>query len=82
MSFGVPVIARNIPGNRFITHDKTGFLFDTENEFSILMNILLRNKDKWCEISTNSHQYIQSQHNEKEEHDFYRRSVSNKVIPS
>jgi len=45
MALGVPVLARNCAGNRsIVTHNKTGLLFGTDQEFLTLAQQLLKDE--------------------------------------
>ena len=70
MALQVPVIARNIEGNRFIIDGKTGFLYDTPSEFEDLATKIIQgnvesNKLR-ANIVSNAYKFIQNFSSKKE----------------
>ena len=72
MSYGVPVLAHDIPGNSFIVDEKTGLKFSSENEFATKLAALLQNEERRDEIGMNAYFYIKENHSTDKEGDFYR----------
>jgi len=72
MSFGIPVIARDIPGNQFIVHGKTGLLYQQPQEFTKNLKLLFENKSRWSEISRASQEFVKANHNANIEEIFYK----------
>jgi len=72
MSMGIPVIARDIPGNQFVEHGKTGFLFKTTAEFAHFMDILAKDRTKWSKMSNSAHEFIKRNHSIEHEEKFYK----------
>ena len=70
MSLGIPVIARNIPGNRFIKSGETGLLFDDPEDFSNNLR-KLENGVLWETLSKQAKTYIKNEHSEKIENETY-----------
>ena len=70
MSLGIPVIARNIPGNRFIKSGETGLLFDDPEDFSNNLR-KLENGELWENLSKQAKNYIKDEHSEKIENETY-----------
>lgn len=81
MAFGIPVIARDIPGNNYIINDTTGFLFQTADEFTRIVNQLISNESKWSEVSKNSQEYIKVHHNIMNEKLFYQKMIQTIPLP-
>lgn len=73
MSYGVPVLAREIPGNSFIVDEKTGLKFSSEAEFATRLEKLLQNEKRRDEIGMNAYFYIKENHSTENEGDFYRK---------
>ena len=73
MSYGVPVLARDIPGNSFIVDEKTGLKFSSEAEFTTRLEKLLQNEKRRDEIGMNGYFYIKENHSTEIEGDFYRK---------
>ena len=73
MSYGVPVLAHNIPGNSFIVDEKTGLKFLSEAEFTTRLEKLLQNEKRRDEIGMNAYFYIKENHSTENEGDFYRK---------
>ena len=72
MSYGVPVLARDIPGNSFLD-EKTGLKFSSEAEFTTRLEKLLQNEKRRDEIGMNGYFYIKENHSTEIEGDFYRK---------
>ena len=73
MSYGVPVLARDIPGNSFIVDEKTGLKYSSEAEFTTRLEKLLQNEKRRDEIGMNGYFYIKENHSTEIEGDFYRK---------
>ena len=72
MALGTPIIARNILGNNcFIEHGKTGFLYDTSDEFLEIAQDLIANSKIQEAISENAQQQIAEHHKFEDERDGY-----------
>ena len=76
MSYGVPVLAHDIPGNSFIVDEKTGLKFSSEDEFATKLATLLQSEKRRDEIGMNAYFYIKENHSTDNEGDFYRKSGS------
>ncbi|XP_078362582.1 glycosyltransferase 1 domain-containing protein 1-like isoform X1 [Oculina patagonica] len=63
MELGVPVLARNIPGNSaLIKHRETGLLFDSPEEFITLARELKDSPSLRSHITTNAKNYVCEHH--------------------
>eukprot|EP00112_Aurelia_sp_Birch-Aquarium-sp1_P024729 Seg796.2 transcript_id=Seg796.2/GoldUCD/mRNA.D3Y31 product="Glycosyltransferase 1 domain-containing protein 1" protein_id=Seg796.2/GoldUCD/D3Y31 len=77
MSFGTPVIARNIDGNAaVIKHRKTGLLFDTPKEFKELASELLLSESLKDHLIKNAKEYISREHSVEKERETYCKLVN------
>lgn len=72
MSYGVPVLARDIPGNSFIVDEKNGLKFSSEAEFTTKLEKLLQHEKRRDEIGMNAYFYIKENHSTENEANFYR----------
>ncbi|RXI97887.1 glycosyltransferase [Anaerobacillus alkaliphilus] len=67
-----PVVARNNGGNQsIIKHEKTGFLFDTIEDFYQQVQHLLNSKQLYKQISENGRKYVTEHHSLAEEIEKY-----------
>ena len=72
MAIGVPVIARNIPGNQaIITDNKTGMLFSTPEEFVGKAGRLLNDAELFKKLAISAYSYVIHYHNPYLESKFY-----------
>ncbi|KAK1156379.1 glycosyltransferase 1 domain-containing protein 1-like [Acipenser oxyrinchus oxyrinchus] len=72
MHLGVPVLARNIPGNAAIViHEDTGLLFSNPQEFIELSKRLIREPALREQIVCNARAYVREQHSRDKERDTY-----------
>ncbi|MGH0167325.1 UNVERIFIED_CONTAM: hypothetical protein FKN15_004160 [Acipenser sinensis] len=72
MHLGVPVLARNIPGNAAIViHEDTGLLFSNPQEFIELSKRLIREPSLRERIVCNARAYVREQHSREKERDTY-----------
>lgn len=63
MSYGIPVIVSNNPGNRTtVTHGQTGFLYNTEDEFLEFAEQLLNNNKIKHKMGQLAKKYIDKHH--------------------
>ena len=76
MSYGVPVLAHDIPGNSFIVDEKTGLKFSSETQFAAKLEMLLKNEKRRDEIGMNAYFYIKEKHSTEKEGYFYRKRVN------
>ncbi len=73
-----PVVARKNGGNQSIVdHERTGFLFDTNDEFYDQIEQLITNEHLYKQISKNGQQYVLSHHSLAEEIDHYLQLYNN-----
>ncbi|KAJ8285842.1 hypothetical protein GJAV_G00031560 [Gymnothorax javanicus] len=76
MHLGVPVVARDIPGNAAIVqHEETGLLFSTPQEFVTMSKRLLEDGPLLERIVSNGRQYVEKFHSLAEERTVYQRLV-------
>ncbi|XP_028851101.1 glycosyltransferase 1 domain-containing protein 1 isoform X2 [Denticeps clupeoides] len=72
MDLGVPVLARNIPGNAAIVqHERTGFLFSSPEEFICLAKRLLGAPELMERVVTNAKRYVDEHHSSTRERTTY-----------
>lgn len=72
MKLGVPVLARNIPGNTaVIQHGESGLLFDTPQEFVSLSKELLKTPSLRSRLINNAKTYVSEHHSIKNERNTY-----------
>ncbi|CAL1537334.1 unnamed protein product [Lymnaea stagnalis] len=72
MQIGVPVLARNIPGNKAIIKDGcTGFLFDSPQGFLKKAESLTQSVEACQMITRNAKDYVSQQHNLESERKAY-----------
>ncbi|XP_038059189.1 glycosyltransferase 1 domain-containing protein 1-like [Patiria miniata] len=72
MDLCVPVIARNIPGNRtLITHRQTGLLYDTPEEFINLAEDLLTSPGQHAAITRQAKEFVDAHHSPQSERTTY-----------
>jgi glycosyltransferase involved in cell wall biosynthesis len=63
MHIGVPVLARNIPGNAAIVrHESTGLLFETPAAFRVQAEALLGNSELGESLVSNARKYVEAHH--------------------
>lgn len=73
MALGVPVLARNIPGNSaIIQHRDSGLLFDTPEEFVELARELTESPTLHTHLTTNAKKYVSEYHSIEMERKTYR----------
>nr|XP_020644553.1 glycosyltransferase 1 domain-containing protein 1 isoform X2 [Pogona vitticeps] len=76
MDLNIPVLARNIPGNAaIITHEVTGFLYSTPQEFIQLSQRLAADPSLRREIVTRGKEYIAKHHLWEHEREAYQNFV-------
>ncbi|XP_033628470.1 glycosyltransferase 1 domain-containing protein 1-like [Asterias rubens] len=81
MDLCVPVIARNIPGNRtLVEHRQTGLLYDTPQEFIFLAKDLLMNPEQRSVITAKAKQLVESCHSAQAERFMYTGLIK-KMLP-
>ncbi len=81
MDLCVPVIARNIPGNRtLVQHRQTGLLYDSPQEFISLAKDLLASPEQRSVITAKAKQLVESCHSAEEERCMYT-SLIKKLVP-
>ncbi|XP_059178001.1 glycosyltransferase 1 domain-containing protein 1-like isoform X2 [Physella acuta] len=72
MQIGIPVFARNIPGNRAIIEDNvTGFLFDSPQTFLQKAESIVENVDRSLNVTKQAKEYILQHHNLESERKAY-----------
>ena len=72
MMLGVPVLGRDIPGNRAVVKDgETGFLFATPTEFFNKATVIINENDQVAKIVSSARSYVVNQHNPYDEAAFY-----------
>lgn len=72
MFLGKPVVARNNGGNKsIIQHGKTGFIFNTTDEFYIQLDKLLSDENYKSQICRNALEYVKKFHSLQLEIDCY-----------
>ncbi|XP_013381591.1 glycosyltransferase 1 domain-containing protein 1 [Lingula anatina] len=77
MVMGVPVVARNIPGNAaVIQHRKTGFLFNTPQEFIEIAQELLQDRTLCTAIATSAKTEAERKYSCKKEMEAYRKLLN------
>ncbi|KAK1787104.1 hypothetical protein P4O66_017480, partial [Electrophorus voltai] len=77
MDLGVPVLARNIPGNAAIVrHGITGLLFSCPEEFVCLSKQLLHDKELRASLGRNGTRYVTQHHSAALERTTYQRLVA------
>ncbi|XP_069071469.1 glycosyltransferase 1 domain-containing protein 1 [Pleurodeles waltl] len=77
MDLGVPVLARNIPGNAaIISHQDTGLLFSDPQEFVQLAERLIGNPTLRSQIVGNAKEYVNKQHSWHLEREVYQSLVA------
>ncbi|XP_070572608.1 glycosyltransferase 1 domain-containing protein 1-like [Ptychodera flava] len=77
MDLGVPVIARDIPGNTAIVqHNKTGLIFDTPQVFIEQVELLIDSEKLHQDLIKNAKEYINSEHDSEKEKATYVKLVS------
>lgn len=70
MAMGRPVVASNIPGNSdLVTHEKTGFLYKDDKEFSRIIRELVENRDFLEEIGKAGQENVLQGHSVQKEID-------------
>lgn len=63
MSYGIPVLVSNNAGNRsLVSHKKTGFVYDTQNEFLDYSELIINNNKIKQGIGQQAKQYIATNH--------------------
>ncbi|KAJ7333825.1 Glycosyl transferases group 1 [Desmophyllum pertusum] len=72
MVLGVPVLARNIPGNSFVKHRESGLLFNTPEEFVTLAKELKESPSLHNHITTNATKYVSEHHSVEAERKTYK----------
>ena len=78
MALGTPIVARNILGNScFLEHKKTGFLYDTPEEFLDIAQALIADVNLQNEIVQNAKLQIETQHKFEEEREGYLKLIEN-----
>ncbi|NWX66476.1 GL1D1 protein, partial [Promerops cafer] len=76
MDLGIPVLARNIPGNAaIIKHKQTGLLFSTAQEFVVLAKSLMNDPIMEKEIVTRAKDYVKKHHSWEGERKTYQNLV-------
>ena len=75
MASGVPVIARNIPGNSFID-DQCGLKFDTIDEMSEKIRLIFDDNQLRDQLGQNARSYIDKHHSFENECELYRKLIS------
>ncbi|KAJ8263231.1 hypothetical protein COCON_G00156880 [Conger conger] len=76
MHLGVPVVARDIPGNAAIVrHEDTGLLFSTPQEFVTVSKRLLEDRPLLERVVRNGKQYAETFHSLAEERIVYQKLV-------
>ncbi|NWI02322.1 GL1D1 protein, partial [Tichodroma muraria] len=76
MDLGIPVLARNIPGNAaIINHKETGLLFSTPQEFVVLSKSLMNDPIMEKEIITRAKEYVKKHHSWEGERKTYQNLV-------
>ncbi|NWT21533.1 GL1D1 protein, partial [Vireo altiloquus] len=76
MDLGIPVLARNIPGNAAIVkHKETGLLFSTPQEFVLLSKSLMNDPIMEKEIITRAKDYVKKHHSWEGERKTYQNLV-------
>ncbi|XP_035235897.1 glycosyltransferase 1 domain-containing protein 1 isoform X1 [Anguilla anguilla] len=76
MHLGVPVVARDIPGNAaIIRHEDTGLLFATPQEFVTMSKRLLEDRPLLESIVSNGKRYVEKFHSLAEERIVYQKLV-------
>lgn len=72
MACGLPVIARAIPGNSaIIQHGKTGFLFETDDDFATYALQLLDSRSLRHNMISSAVSYVNKHHHPSDEQNFY-----------
>ncbi|KAK6967565.1 glycosyltransferase 1 domain-containing protein 1-like isoform X1 [Biomphalaria glabrata] len=72
MHIGVPVLARNIPGNKAIVQDGvTGLLYDSPQEFIEKAESLTQCPDAYVTLTKNAKEYVHTYHNLEDERKKY-----------
>lgn len=68
MSYGVPVLASNNAGNRYIIHhQQTGLLYDDEEEFLDYARAIINNKEQRQQVGQWAQKYIAEHHSSQYE---------------
>ncbi|XP_054029183.1 glycosyltransferase 1 domain-containing protein 1 [Dryobates pubescens] len=76
MDLGIPVLARNIPGNAaIIKHKETGLLFSNPQEFVLLSKSLMNDPIMEKEIVTRAKEYVKKHHSWESERKVYQNLV-------
>ncbi|XP_061866005.1 glycosyltransferase 1 domain-containing protein 1 isoform X1 [Colius striatus] len=76
MDLGVPVLARNIPGNAaIINHTETGLLFSNPQEFVVLSKSLMNDPIMEREMVTRAKDYVKKHHSWESERKTYQNLV-------
>uniref|UniRef100_A0A8D2ZPD6 Glycosyltransferase 1 domain containing 1 n=1 Tax=Scophthalmus maximus TaxID=52904 RepID=A0A8D2ZPD6_SCOMX len=76
MDLGVPVVARDIPGNSSVVqHDVTGLLYSTPQEFVHQSQRLLSDHELRGRVVHNGKLYVEEHHSLKRERETYQRLV-------
>jgi glycosyltransferase involved in cell wall biosynthesis len=74
MAMGIPVIARNNPGNvSVVTHEKTGWVYDDPMEFVDIIQVLRQHPTKTKQIVDNAQMFIRTERSVEKEVDSYLR---------
>ncbi|XP_078522481.1 glycosyltransferase 1 domain-containing protein 1 [Lissotriton helveticus] len=77
MDLGVPVLARNIPGNAaVVSHEDTGLLFSDPQEFVRLAQRLIDNPSLRTRIVANAKEYVEKRHSWELERGVYQSLVA------
>ena len=72
MAMKVPVVARNIAGNKaIISNEKTGMLFASPEEFVVQIAKLVNDANNVTKIVNVAHPYVRTHHNPYDEANFY-----------
>lgn len=62
MALGIPVIVRDNPGNRsVVTHQRTGFIYQTETEFIAYIEQILSEPDRVKQMVAEAQQFMRSE---------------------
>ncbi|KAA8592791.1 glycosyltransferase 1 domain-containing protein 1 isoform X1 [Etheostoma spectabile] len=76
MDLGVPVLARDIPGNAaLVQHEFTGLLYSSPQEFVHQSQRLLSNQELRERVVRNGKLYVEEHHSLKQERETYQRLV-------
>ncbi|XP_066515547.1 glycosyltransferase 1 domain-containing protein 1-like isoform X2 [Hoplias malabaricus] len=76
MDLGLPVLAKNIPGNAAVVkHEVTGLLYSSPEEFVSLSQRLLSDRDLQESLKINGKRYVAESHSSAKERTTYQRLV-------